>query len=99
MVCFLYFTSRVFMKFEYDTNKSLINKKKHGLDFEEAQLLWSDSEAVNIQAKSDTEIRYAFISKLNNQHWIAFYTLRNNIIRLISVRRARKNEQRIYDES
>lgn len=87
------------MKFEYDINKSRINKKKHGIDFEEAQALWNDSEAVNIQAKSDSEIRYAFISKLHEKHWIAFYTLRNDVKRLISVRRTRSNEQRIYDES
>ena len=87
------------MKFEYDTNKSLTNKAKHGLDFEEAQTLWNDSEGVNIQAKSDTEVRYAFVSKLHAKYWIAFYTLRNDVIRLISVRRARDNEQRIYDES
>ena len=43
------------MKFEYDKNKSLINKRKHGLDFEEAQVLWTDSEAVNIQAKNDSD--------------------------------------------
>ena len=87
------------MNFEYDINKSRINKEKHGIDFEEAQALWSDSEAVIIQAKSDSEIRYAFISKLHSKYWAAFYTLRDGAIRLISVRRARINEQRIYDES
>ncbi|MBN2768818.1 MAG: BrnT family toxin [Campylobacterales bacterium] len=87
------------MKFEYDENKNLINKQKHGLDFEEAQALWNDSEAINIRAKSDTEVRYAFISKLHEKYCIAFYTLRGDAIRLISVRRAREEEQRIYDES
>jgi uncharacterized DUF497 family protein len=87
------------MKFEYDSTKSRINKEKHGIDFEEAQSLWNDSEAVTIQAKSDTEVRYAFISTLHNKHWVAFYTLRADVIRLISVRRARTNEKRIYDES
>ncbi|MDO8454339.1 MAG: BrnT family toxin [Sulfurimonas sp.] len=87
------------MKFEYDVNKSRINKIKHGLDFEETQMLWNDSEAVSIQAKSDSEVRYAFISKYHGKCWIAFYTLRGDVIRLISARRARENEQRIYDES
>jgi uncharacterized DUF497 family protein len=82
-----------------DIDKSRINKKKHGLDFEEAQALWNNSEAVNIQAKNDSEVRYAFISKHHEKYWVAFYTLRNDAIRLISVRRARANEQRIYDES
>ena len=87
------------MKFEYDSNKSRINKVKHGLDFDEAQALWNDSEAISIQAKSDSEPRYAFISTLHSKYWVAFYTLRSDAIRIISVRRARKNEQRIYDES
>lgn len=87
------------MKFEYDSTKSRINKEKHGIDFEEAQSLWNDSEALTIQAKSDTEVRYAFISMLHRKHWVAFYTLRADVIRIISVRRARTNEKRIYDES
>ncbi len=32
------------MKFEYDINKSCINKKKHEIDFVEAQNLWRDEE-------------------------------------------------------
>jgi hypothetical protein len=28
--------------FEYDPDKSLINKAKHGIDFEEARALWLD---------------------------------------------------------
>jgi len=87
------------MKFAYDDFKSDINKKKHGIDFEEAQSLWNDSEAVTIQAKSDTEPRYAFISKIRGKYWVAFFTLRDEVVRLISVRRARNNEKRVYDES
>ncbi|RKY52702.1 MAG: BrnT family toxin, partial [Candidatus Neomarinimicrobiota bacterium] len=30
------------MKFEYDIDKSRINKEKHGIDFIEAQSLWED---------------------------------------------------------
>ena len=36
------------MKFEYDINKSLLNKQKHGIDFEEAKLLWNDDKMVEI---------------------------------------------------
>ncbi|MDQ1339122.1 MAG: uncharacterized protein QG567_272 [Campylobacterota bacterium] len=88
------------MKFEYDYNKSCANKEKHEIDFEEAKELWSDSEAVSIQAKSDTELRFALIANLKEKIWIAFYTIRgSDIVRLISVRRARENEERIYNES
>ncbi len=37
------------MKFEYDTKKSLSNKQKHGIDFEEAKLLWSDDKMIEIR--------------------------------------------------
>ena len=38
------------MKFEYDENKSKINKEKHGIDFVEAQNLWQNENALIIPA-------------------------------------------------
>ncbi|MDD4884563.1 BrnT family toxin [Sulfuricurvum sp.] len=87
------------MIFEYDPEKSSSNLLKHGIDFERAQLLWGDPNALEIQAKSDTESRYARIRKIEEIIWIAFYTYRGDNVRLISVRRTRENEKRIYDES
>jgi uncharacterized DUF497 family protein len=87
------------MTFEYDPDKSAINLVKHGIDFEQAQLLWLDSNALEIKAKSDTENRFALIGRIDDKIWIAFYTYRGESIRLISVRRTRENEKRIYDES
>lgn len=87
------------MTFEYDPDKSSSNLQKHGIDFERAQLLWRDPNALEIQAKSDIESRYALIGKIEEIIWIAFYTYRGNSVRLISVRRTRENEKRIYDES
>ncbi|MGE4472760.1 MAG: BrnT family toxin [Sulfuricurvum sp.] len=43
------------MIFEYDPDKSSSNLQKHGIDFERAQLLWGDPNALEIQAKSDSE--------------------------------------------
>ena len=39
------------MGFEYDSEKSAENKRKHGVDFEEAQALWSDSALLEIPAR------------------------------------------------
>lgn len=75
------------------------NKKKHGIDFEEAQTLWEDEDRLQIQARSDTESRFALIAFYENKLWSAFYTTRENRIRIISVRRARDEEKRLYDES
>jgi hypothetical protein len=85
--------------FVYDPEKSNSNLHKHGIDFEETQLLWRDPNALEIKAKSDSESRFALIGKIKNKIWIAFYTYRGDSVRLISVRRTRKNEKRIYDES
>lgn len=56
------------MKFEYDENKSQINKEKHGIDFVDAQNLWRDENALIVPANIvDEEIRYALISKFKNK--------------------------------
>jgi uncharacterized DUF497 family protein len=82
--------------FEYDPNKSQANKEKHGIDFDEAQSLWLDEDRINLPAQSDTEDRNALIALKEEKVWVAFYTMRETAIRLISVRRARKNEEKTY---
>jgi uncharacterized DUF497 family protein len=82
--------------FEYDPNKSQANKEKHGIDFDEAQSLWLDEDRINLPAQSDTEDRNAFFALKEEKVWVAFYTMRGTAIRLISVRRARKNEEKTY---
>ena len=46
------------MKYEYDINKSLSNKQKHGIDFEEAKLLWNDDRMVEILTPYEDEKRF-----------------------------------------
>lgn len=87
------------MNFEYDPGKSASNKEKHGIDFEEAKSLWLDEERLQIRAKSEDEPRFALIARLEGKVWSAFFTLRNANIRIISVRRARENERKLYHES
>ena len=85
------------MEFEYDPAKSQSNQEKHGIDFLEAQELWDDEDRLQIPAKSETEIRFGLIAQRDNKIWVAFYTEREEVIRLISVRRARENEEQAYD--
>jgi uncharacterized DUF497 family protein len=84
------------MDFEYDSKKSLLNKEKHGIDFIEAQNIWDDPECVMIPARTKNEPRYLIIGMYNGKIWSAIFTLRNKKIRIISVRRSRKNEEEIY---
>ena len=46
-----------------------------------------------------SEFRYALIGTYQKKIWTAFYTIRDERIRLISVRRAREQERRLYYES
>jgi uncharacterized DUF497 family protein len=88
------------VKFEYDEKKSQINKEKHNIDFVEAQKLWQDEEALVIPANIvDNEIRYALISKKLTKCFIAIFTIRDDIYRIISVRRCRKNEEKNYENN
>ncbi|AMO58567.1 toxin [Endozoicomonas montiporae] len=85
-------------QFEYDEAKSLTNKDKHGIDFDEATALWDDSKLVCLQSKVITdEIRLLFIGQIRTKHWTAVVTKRGDNLRIISVRRSRKNEVSIYE--
>ena len=50
--------------FEFHPQKSEANKAKHGIDFEEAQALWNDPDAVEVKLNYPDEERYARIAKL-----------------------------------
>ena len=84
------------MVFEYDQNKSSANKQKHGIYFEEAKSFWLDYRRVEIDARTIGESRKLLIAQLNDDVWSAIFTLRNDVIRIISVRKSRKNEKEIY---
>ena len=83
--------------FEFDQNKSASNFDKHGIDFIEAQELWNDPDFIEIQAKSDKEPRSLIIGRIGKNHWSTVITYRDENIRIISVRRARKSEVALYE--
>jgi len=85
------------MEFEFDPNKSKSNKEKHRIDFLEAQKLWQDPNRIEIPTKYLDEPWYILIGKIKDKYWSAVFTYRKNRIRIISVRRARKNEKEIYE--
>jgi len=85
------------MGFEYDPEKSAENKRKHGIDFEEAQALWNDAALVEIPARVIDELRWVVIGKIDEKYWSAVMTRRGENIRLISVRRSRDEEVAIYE--
>ena len=85
------------MEFEFDKGKSRNNKKKHEIDFMEAQALWNDPDRIEIPAKTIDESRFLIIGKINDKCWSAIITYRNEKVRIISVRRARIEEIEMYE--
>jgi uncharacterized DUF497 family protein len=85
------------MDFDFDPRKSVSNKSKHGIDFVEAQALWSDERLLEVQARTEDEPRYLVIGRIGDQLWSAIITYRNQQVRLISVRRARPEEVALYE--
>lgn len=86
------------MKFEWDDNKSSSNQAKHGISFEDAKALWNDPLRIEIETSFPDENRSILIGKADNKIWTAVFTVREESIRIISVRRARKGEASLYDQ-
>ena len=83
--------------FEFDEIKSKLNESKHGIDFKTAIKLWDGPDRLEIPARWVNEPRFILIAALDNQCWSAIFTRRNKVIRIISVRKSRKNEKEIYN--
>lgn len=85
------------MDFEFDDRKSQSNQEKHGIDFVEAQKMWADPDRIEILARTEDEPRFLVIAIVAQKHWSAVITYRNSKIRIISVRRSRTEEVKIYE--
>lgn len=85
------------MGLDYDPAKSAENKRKYGIDFDDAQALWNDPDAVEVPARVTDEPRWMVIGRIGVKHWSAVITRRGEDIRLISVRRSRDEEVAIYE--
>ena len=85
------------MEFEFNSGKSQANKQKHGIDFVEAQALWDDPNLMEVPARTTDEPRWLVIGRIGDSQWSGIITYRGDRIRVISVRRARKEEVAIYE--
>lgn len=91
------------MIFEWDENKEAINIAKHGLDFATAARVFLDENRIEIydDAHSDGEDRYITIGQIGSTAVVVMvvYTERRTAIRLISARKATRQERSIYYDS
>ena len=86
------------MHFEWDEKKNQINISKHGIDFAAAALIFLDYDRIEAEdnRKSYGEIRYRTIGLVNKIILCVVYTIRDAKYRIISARRASKNERETY---
>ena len=74
------------------------NLNKHGIDFVQAQQLWRVPN-IEFAANSEFENRYAMIGLFAGKIYTCIYTIRNDKVRIISCRRARENEVKLYEKN
>lgn len=92
------------MKFDWDENKEKENIRKHKVTFSEAMQAFADENAVDLfdELNSDQEIRYQIIALSPNRLLFVAYTIREiveeEIIRIISARKANAKQERYYNE-
>ena len=85
------------MEFEYDKAKSISNKKKHGVNFEEAQTLWMGDYLI-FPAITKGEPRKMLVGKIGSKFYSCVFAEKGKRIRIITCRRSRDKEERDYYE-
>jgi uncharacterized DUF497 family protein len=88
------------MFFDWDDLKAELNKRKHGISFAEAATTFSDSNALEIfdNKSSETEDRWILVGRSIKSHMllVVFVEREGNCIRIISARKAIKDEINDY---
>ena len=86
--------------FEWDDRKAQSNKRKHGVTFEEASTIFGDPLSVTIPdpAHSVGEDRFVTIGlSANGKLIVVVHKEHDDIIRVISARRATRYEREQYE--
>ena len=83
-------------EFEWDETKNRSNQEKHKISFEDAVDVFNDQDRINYKSDRDGEKRFKTIGKAYQAIIVVIYTTRKLIVRIISARRARKEERREY---
>ncbi len=89
------------MKFEWDENKSRLNKKKHGLTFDEAQTVFFDEDAIEYPDPdhSEEEERFLLLGRSYQLRVLVVchcFRKAESVIRIISARKATRKEGQAY---
>jgi uncharacterized protein len=89
--------------FQWNKRKNILNKNKHGITFEEAQTVFLDDNALLIHDPdySDDEDRFILLGMSSSLRALVVchcYRKDNEVIRIISARKASRLEQKRYWE-
>jgi len=89
------------LRFEWDHAKAVANKRKHGVSFEEAQTIFLDESAVLIDDPdhSRAEERFLLVGLSTGLRTLTVshcYRKADDVIRIISARKATRKERRAY---
>ncbi|OGQ57386.1 MAG: hypothetical protein A3I75_07605 [Deltaproteobacteria bacterium RIFCSPLOWO2_02_FULL_50_16] len=84
------------MYYIWDKEKERTNREKHGISFEEARdhIFESDNILVPEVAYHKGEIRHAVMGRFKGRYYVGIFTITPQGIRIISVRRARYEEEK-----
>lgn len=86
------------MDYEWDPHKAASNKRKHGVDFADAVVVFEDERALTVAGESPDEERFMTLgADAEGGTLVVVYTWRNDRIRVISARRATPSERREYE--
>jgi hypothetical protein len=88
------------MEFEWDADKSDVNMKKHGVSFHEASTVFADPLALTFNDPDHSIGEHRFLTfgySRSKQLLVVVHTERRGRTRLISARRATRQERKIYE--
>jgi uncharacterized DUF497 family protein len=87
-------------KFEWDEAKAVANAARHGVSFEAAKLVFNDPFAIERLDDRENygEQRFNIIGMVEGRVLFVSYTIRNDVVRIISARGAEPYEKRRYHE-
>lgn len=91
------------LKFEWDDGKNYLNQQKHQVSFEEAKSVFYDERAIQFwdEDHSDYEDRFLLVGQSSTMRILLVvhcYREQESIIRIISARKATKNERQYYQQ-
>ncbi len=87
------------MEFEWDSKKAEANRRKHGIEFLDAVIVFDDDRGITLLDEHPTEERYVtFGTDAEGRVLAVSYALRGNSIRIISARKASSREGAKYED-